>query len=97
MSTIHAVHINDKDSCVTVTEPVKAGDTVEYHLADGTAQSVTALGDAPIYHKIAIVDVPKGGYVYKYGEKIGIASCDIKAGDYVHTHNLKPVGHLQEA
>ena len=30
-------------------------------------------------------------------EKIGVASCDIKAGDYVHTHNLKPVGHLQEA
>ncbi len=97
MSTIHAVHINDKDSCVTVTEPVKAGDTVEYNLADGTVQSVTALGDAPIYHKIAIVDVPKGEYVYKYGEKIGIAVCDIKAGNYVHTHNLKPVGHLQEA
>ena len=97
MSTIHAVHIDDKDSCVTVTEPVKAGDTVEYHLADGTVETVTALGDAPIYHKIAIVDVPEGGFVYKYGQKIGIASCDTKKGDYVHTHNLKPVGHLQEA
>ena len=49
MSTIHAVHIDDKDSCVTVTEPVKAGDTVEYHLADGTVETVTALGDSPIY------------------------------------------------
>ena len=97
MSIIHAVHIDDKDSCVTVTEPVKAGDTVEYHLADGTVEQVTALGDSPIYHKIAIVDVPAGGYVYKYGEKIGIAACDIKKGDSVHTHNLKPVGHLQEA
>ena len=63
MSTIHAVHIDDKDSCVTVTEPVKAGDTVEYHLADGTVETVTALGDSPIYHKIAIVDVPGGGFV----------------------------------
>lgn len=97
MSIIHAVHINDKDSCVTVAEAVKAGDTVKYNLADGTVRYVTALSDSPIYHKIAIVDVPEGEYVYKYGEKIGIATCDIKAGDYIHTHNLKAVGHLQEA
>lgn len=93
MSTIHAVHINDRDTCVTVTGAVRAGDTVEYRLADGTLETVTARHDAPIYHKIAVADVSAGGYVYKYGEKIGIAASDIKAGDYVHTHNLKPVGH----
>jgi altronate dehydratase small subunit len=96
MRKVYAVHINDLDTCVTVTEAVQAGDTVEYRLGDGSTASVTALGDAPIYHKIAIADVPKGQYVYKYGEKIGVASQDIHKGDYVHTHNLKPVGHLQE-
>ena len=59
MSEVYAVHINDRDSCVTVTEAVKAGDTIVYRLADGTVKNVTALADAPIYHKIAIVDVPK--------------------------------------
>ena len=97
MSEVYAVHINDRASCVTVTEAVKAGDTIVYRLADGTVKNVTALADAPIYHKIAIVDVPKGDFVNKYGEKIGIADSDIKAGDYVHTHNLRPGGVLQEA
>ena len=41
--SVHAVHINDRDTCVTVTEAVKAGDTVEYSLSDGTKHSVTAL------------------------------------------------------
>ena len=38
MSEVYAVHINDRDSCVTVTEAVKAGDTIVYRLADGTVK-----------------------------------------------------------
>ena len=29
MSEVYAVHINDRDSCVTVTEAVKAGDMAQ--------------------------------------------------------------------
>ena len=86
--SVHAVHNNDRDTCVTVTEAVKAGDTVEYSLSDGTKHSVTALNDVPAYHKVAASDVPKGGSVYKYGEKIGVALCDIRTGEHVHTHNI---------
>lgn len=86
--SVHAVHINDRDTCVTVTEAVKAWDTVEYSLSDGTKHSVTALNDVPAYHKVAASDVPKGGSVYKYGEKIGVALRDIRAGEHVHTHNI---------
>jgi len=31
----------------------------------------------------------KGDVVYKYGEVIGIATVDIKTGDYVHVHNIE--------
>ena len=45
-------------------------------------------------HKIALRDIRKGEYVFKYGHIIGKASKDIKKGDWIHTHNL--VSHLDE-
>lgn len=40
-------------------------------------------------HKYAIRDIQEGESVIKYGFPIGIAKCDIKEGDHVHSHNLK--------
>ena len=40
-------------------------------------------------HKIALVDIPEGSPIIKYGNKIGIATEDIAAGSFVHTHNVK--------
>lgn len=38
-------------------------------------------------HKIANIDIPEGGEIYKFGQLIGYASRDIKAGEHVHVHN----------
>lgn len=46
-------------------------------------------GDAPAGHKIALADIKKGEAVIKYGYPIGVATQDIKKGDFVHTHNLQ--------
>jgi len=40
-------------------------------------------------HKYAICDIKCGQNVIKYGNPIGHATCDIKKGEHVHTHNLK--------
>lgn len=40
-------------------------------------------------HKYAVRDIKKGESIIKYGFPIGIAEEDIKAGEHVHTHNLK--------
>ena len=45
-------------------------------------------GHVPRSHKLAVRDVPAGGTVHKYGQSIGSATADIKAGDHVHSHNL---------
>ena len=45
-------------------------------------------GDVPAGHKIALRDIPKGSAVIKYGYPIGVATADVKAGEFVHTHNL---------
>ena len=50
-------------------------DNVEVNLEDG--------------HKYAIRDIKCGENIIKYGNPIGHATCDIKSGEHVHTHNVK--------
>jgi len=42
----------------------------------------------PAGHKIATRDVKCGTPVRRYNQIIGFATCDIKAGDHVHVHNI---------
>ena len=48
----------------------------------------------PVGHKIALCDIKKGEFVYKYGAIIGRATVDIQKGEHVHSHNL--ASHLDE-
>ena len=50
-------------------------DNVDINLADG--------------HKYALRDIKCGEDIIKYGNPIGHATCDIKKGEHVHTHNVK--------
>ena len=50
-------------------------DNVDINLEDG--------------HKYALRDIECGEDIIKYGNPIGHATCDIKKGDHVHTHNVK--------
>ncbi|MDE6168532.1 MAG: UxaA family hydrolase [Acetatifactor sp.] len=46
---------------------------------------------------MAIQDIPEGGRVVKYGYAIGIAFRSVRAGEWIHTHNLKTgLGDLLE-
>jgi len=40
-------------------------------------------------HKIALTDIRIGEHIIKYGFPIGHATVDVKAGQWVHTHNIK--------
>ncbi len=40
-------------------------------------------------HKYALHDIKKGENIIKYGNPIGHATADIKAGEHVHSHNMK--------
>jgi len=56
-----------------------------------------ALDDIPAGHKMAIRDISCGESVVKYGYPIGNACRDIRAGQWVHTHNVKTgLGELLE-
>jgi altronate hydrolase len=42
----------------------------------------------PRGHKLALIDLPAGTEVRKYGQPIGLATREIAAGEHVHEHNL---------
>lgn len=63
--------------------------TLAIHPTDNVAVLLEAAGDIPAGHKIALTDIAAGEKVIKYGEVIGRATADIRAGDHVHTHNVR--------
>ena len=68
-------------------EDVAKGDAAGYSTAENE-QIVTAVDDIPFGFKIALRDIAAGEDILKYGEVIGVASCDIRLGECVHVHNV---------
>lgn len=45
----------------------------------------------PAMHKVATIEIKKNSPIRKYNQTIGIASCDIRPGEHVHSHNCVTV------
>lgn len=86
------IKIHENDNVIVALRELGAGESVP--VADGT---VTACETIPAGHKMAIRDIAAGAEVVKYGFRIGNAKEDIKAGQWVHVHNVKTaLGDLLE-
>ena len=75
--------MNPDDNCATVLEDISKGSQIQLREI-----SISINQNIPLGHKIALTDIRKGELVKKYGQAIGIATEDIKKGDWIHTHNL---------
>ena len=88
--------IKENDKVVVALKTIPAGETITVDV-QGEKRQITALEEIPAGHKMAICDIPAGEEVIKYGYRIGNAKEDIRAGAWVHTHNLKTaLGDLLE-
>jgi (2R)-sulfolactate sulfo-lyase subunit alpha len=83
--------VHDKGDMVGVAVvDVKAGETLEGRdLSTNSTLTARASVNIPLGHKIALRDFKVGDTIIKYGCDIGKVVAPIKAGDHVHTHNLK--------
>ena len=77
---INAIHVSEMDNVATALSTLHKGDV---------ALGVTIQQDIPSGHKFATAPIAKGCPIVKYESHIGIASCDIQAGEWVHIHNLE--------
>ncbi len=84
-----ALKVSDLDNVATIfANGITDGTQVEVRDKRGESFTLTVHGDVPYGHKIAIQEIHVGEQITKYGEEIGIATQEIKPGDYVHVHNL---------
>lgn len=76
--------IDPQDNTAVLLNDAAGGDEIEIIGAEG----VIVLRQAVEYgHKVALVDIPAGEAVLKYGICIGQSTQLIKAGEWVHLHN----------
>ena len=80
-----ALAMTDADTVVTALDDLDRGTTLEL----GGGESVCLVEDVPFGHKVATQSIAAGEPIYKYGEVIGTAISDVRAGEWVHTHNCE--------
>lgn len=78
------IRINREDNVVVALSDLKSGEEIECG-----GLNVKIVQDIARGHKAAICNIKSGENIVKYGFPIGHAVCDIKAGEWVHSHNMK--------
>ena len=79
-----AVILRGDDNVAVAARPIPKGFVI--HAAD---RAVEVREPIALGHKVALVEIPLGEPVRKYGQVIGFASKPIPAGSWVHVHNVK--------
>lgn len=77
------IQITAKDNVGVVIQDVEPGDEVVFD----NGLVITALDHIVMPHKLALRDIAAGEDIVKYGETMGYATQDIKAGQHIHDHN----------
>ena len=85
---IKAIVMKPVDNVATVMEEALPGTKIVIFV--GEAKKTVDISEKIAFaHKFAIENIPKGAAIKKYGEVIGVATQDIKAGQHVHVHNIE--------
>ncbi len=59
------------------------------HPADNVEVLLRPRGGVPAGHKVALRAIRAGEAVVKYGFPVGVATADVRKGEWVHTHNMR--------
>ena len=80
--------VNIADNVATMLCAAEPGDMI---LVQGGAavQRLEVLEGILLGHKVALVEIPKGAFVVKYGTPIGITTESVRPGEWVHLHNCR--------
>lgn len=80
----NVIKIHEADNVAVALAPLAAGEEV----SAGGAR-VETREEIPRGHKVALAGIKAGEPVYKYGFPVGLATRDVRAGEWVHEHNLR--------
>jgi altronate hydrolase len=80
-----SIRLHDSDNVVVARNDIPAGTEI-------AEENITCVDDISFGHKVAASAIQAGAGILKYGQIIGFASRDIRAGQHVHTHNVEMKG-----
>ncbi|MCH3965982.1 MAG: UxaA family hydrolase [Clostridium sp.] len=90
MAKVKAIVIKAIDNVATATSEILPGTDIVLKINNDDLK-LHVLEKIPFGHKLAIRNIDEDEKIIKYGEAIGVASENIKQGEHVHVHNLKPI------
>jgi len=82
-----AIMFNPADNTAVALTDLAKGKKVSLK-ADSQERQVTLVEPITYQHKFSVVPIKKGDKILKYGQVIGEATADIRAGEHVHVHNM---------
>ncbi len=84
MKRMKMIRIAAADNVAVALYPISKGERIEL---DG--QTIEVREEIPQGHKMSLVPIRSGENIIKYGFPIGHATADVKAGMWMHTHNVR--------
>jgi altronate hydrolase len=78
-----AIHLHARDNVAVARVPLAAGQTLRIEGVEFQAKN-----NIPAGHKLALMRIEPGEHIYRYGQRIGLASRPIEQGEHIHTHNV---------
>lgn len=84
-----AIHLHPKDQIAIVKQDIPPGTSLWDDRPGAGGRKMLVQQLIPAGHKIALDGIPAGTEILRYAHKIGVASQVIRAGEWVHSHNLE--------
>ena len=87
MSNPRCFQIDARDNVATLLDDADAG---QARVLGQAGVGVLALpGPIRLGHKAALLEIPAGEPIVKFGVRIGTAVSHIRAGEWIHLHNCR--------
>jgi (2R)-sulfolactate sulfo-lyase subunit alpha len=79
----------DGDLVGVAVRDLEPGPATGGYLSGPASLSVRLIEPVPLGHKLALADIAAGQDIIEYGQRVGVATRDIKQGQHVHVHNVR--------
>jgi (2R)-sulfolactate sulfo-lyase subunit alpha len=79
----------DGDLVGVAVRDLEPGPVAGGYLTGPASLSVQLTEPVPLGHKLALADIAAGQEIIEYGQRVGIATRDIRRGEHVHVHNVR--------
>ncbi len=85
---IDAIMIKEQDNVATALRDIPMNEEITVGMGDKVTPFVVK-EFIPYGHKFSVNDIALGENILKYGEVIGRATREIRAGSHAHIHNIE--------